>query len=94
MRLPSKKDYPEHRKMHAVKDKSQEIGNFIEWLHEKGLAICVSEERARGIEWYPTTKNIETLLAEYFDIDLKKIGEEKDKMVEEMRKQCEGTLER
>jgi hypothetical protein len=27
--------YPEHEKLHAVKDKSQAIGEFIDWLREE-----------------------------------------------------------
>jgi hypothetical protein len=32
--------YPEHDKLQAVKDKSQAIGAFLEWLGEQGLELC------------------------------------------------------
>ena len=77
--------YPEHDKVRAVKNESQRLGAFIEWLNEKDMQICEGEEGLHGVRWYPTTKNIERLLAEYFEIDLQKVGEEKDAMVAEMR---------
>lgn len=34
-------DYPEHDKLSAIKDKSQSIGEFLEWLDfEKNYTIC------------------------------------------------------
>ena len=33
-------DTPELDKMLRVKDESQAIGEFIEWLGPKGMAIC------------------------------------------------------
>lgn len=33
-------NYPEHEKLHAIKDQSQSIGEFIEWLGENGYSIC------------------------------------------------------
>jgi hypothetical protein len=33
--------YPEHDKLRAIKDKSQAVGEFLEWLRDtKGLTIC------------------------------------------------------
>ena len=37
-------------------------------------------------DYYTTNKGIEALLADYFEVDLKKISNEKDAMVEDLRK--------
>lgn len=76
----SREDYPEHAKLRSVKNEAQAIGAFIEWLRENNLIIAdrdTVEEDARGIE---------RLLADHFEIDLQKIGAEKDAMVDELRK--------
>lgn len=74
--------YPEHQKLRAVKDESQSIGMFIEWLRSTNREIC----RMRfGSEYFPIDRSIEKLLAEYFEIDLDKIEDEKDQMVDELR---------
>jgi len=121
-------DYPEHRKLEAVKDQSQVIGEFLEWVTtEKGWqfadyhkhgpecdgwdaksenivpeyeynctkshkhdAIFCERLRVFGCDMpekalYPTRHNVEKLLAEFFSIDLNKIAEEKDKMMEHIR---------
>jgi hypothetical protein len=32
-------DYPEHEKLHAVKDRSQAIGEFLEWYQSEGGGV-------------------------------------------------------
>jgi hypothetical protein len=78
-------EYPEHDKLHEVKDKSQAIGEFLEWLgsEKRGVVCEYTDDSDYPI---PMTHNIQTLLAEYFDIDLDKIEEEKQQMLEKIRK--------
>jgi hypothetical protein len=76
---------PEHDKMMAVKDKSEIIGEFLDWMFDqKGFRVCEYEERCDA--YFPCSKSINTILASYFDIDLDLINEEKEKMLEEIRK--------
>lgn len=139
--------YPEHEKMAAVKDHSQAIGEFLEWLSsERELYICqngimdeapvywtddavllkygddrktwmdaakqegVLDEKVTSFfhardelrfkvhhyepyersGFYPAGIRIEDLLAEYFDIDLKKIDLEKQAMLDAIRQQQYG----
>jgi len=77
--------YPEHARMHAVKRKSQTIGEFLEWLAERGEHICWAEDCANGVDYLPVRRSIERTLALHFEIDLAAIGREKDAMLEEMR---------
>jgi hypothetical protein len=77
-------DYPEHEKLKAIVDKSQAIGEFIEWLGYQGIHLA---EYHKNGEWLQRTNMpIRNLLAEFFDIDQKKIDAEKDAMLEEQRR--------
>jgi len=76
------KRYKEHEKLQTVKDSSQTIGEFIEWCNNKGIFLG---EYDRFDELVPTRKNTETLLAEFFKIDLKKLEQEKRDMLNACR---------
>lgn len=96
--------YPEHEKLRAVKDKSQSIGEFIEWLPSQNLMLArkvcphgywpmetceESKYCRRGEErehLWPAPEQINTLLARFFSIDQTALDEEKDRMLEEIRK--------
>ena len=66
---------PECDKMRAVKEKSQAIGEFLEWLHsEKDITLCRLEG---NYDYRIINISTEKLLAEFFDIDLNKVEEEK-----------------
>lgn len=79
-------EYPEHDKLHAIKDQSQKLGEFIEWLHGQGMEICFCEHYDNSNhEYFPIYKTIEQLLANYFEIDLNKLEEEKRSMIEQLR---------
>lgn len=42
--------YPEHEKLKAIKDQSQAIGEFIEWLKSQGYYICERRDAERPQE--------------------------------------------
>ncbi len=79
--------YPEHEKLQAISDVSQEIGEFLDcgrWT------LC--ELRDAGTRAWNGTAiqnfqpvNIQDALAEYFGIDQKKIEAEKRQMLEAIR---------
>jgi len=74
---------PECDKIVAVQEKSQEIGDFIEWLgNKKDLHLCFWENQYN----YRMNTTIEKLLAEYFEIDLEKVENEKQAILDELRK--------
>lgn len=69
-------------KMLANKAESQAIGNFIEWLGERGYVIAqYGDERPHRDTLMPVHKNTETMLAEYFEIDLDKAEKERRKIL-------------
>lgn len=74
-------EYPEHEKQSKILGKSAIIGEFLEWLDEHEMVIAGYDRD----EYYRINKSIIELLAEYFEIDLKKIELEKRQMLEEIR---------
>lgn len=82
--------YPEHEKLAAVKDESQAIGEFLEeWCQSRRMALCelVDSGRRRGfgatepvLEYVPVP-DLQRLLAEFFDIDLRELEREKRAML-------------
>jgi len=79
--------YPEHDKLHAVKDKSQLCGEFLEWLQGKYVfaEYCTTDPEHEGELW-PARVSVEKLLAEFFNINTKKLEDEKRQILEECRK--------
>lgn len=108
---------PELNKLKLIKDKSQTVGNFIEWLYSNGLEICSmhkhDEECYRshnckrdlckrnskakctadsvldcGLldeQWIVRHKSIESLLGAFFNIDINKVENEKQAILEYIR---------
>lgn len=75
----------ELEKMTAVQDRSQEIGEFLDWLAcVKGLDLC-RYDGEKTERWWPAGITAEKLLAEYFGIDLNKAEEEKRAILAQMR---------
>lgn len=81
-------DYPEHDKLLAVKDQTQAIGEFIEWVRAAHGAELMVYFEGDHEGWYSifARRSLEKLLAEWSGIDLKKIDEEKRAMLEVLRK--------
>jgi hypothetical protein len=76
---------PELDKMVAVKTKSQAIGEFLEWMqYEKHYVICNCDENTT-CEYYPIRTSTENLLAEFFEIDLKKAELEKRELLKQIQ---------
>jgi hypothetical protein len=77
-------DYPEHDKLHEIADASQTIGEFLDYgLGEQGLVLC--DDDGEGGRLWPTSKSIQSILAEHFGIDQDKINAEKEQMLERIR---------
>lgn len=73
-------------KMLSVKDESQKVGNFIEWLSAEGYVIAkYGEERRQRDTLFPIHSTTEELLAEYFEIDLNAAEKERVKILGGLR---------
>jgi hypothetical protein len=62
-------------KMVGIQDKSQAIGEFVEWLRLNGIELCSYNDRASA--YYPAGTGIHTLLHRFFEID--PVAEEAEK---------------
>ena len=93
--------YPELEKMSSIKEKSQELGLFIEWLlHRYTLAEwnanihakLVDKETGNEDYWgeilmpiHVGDNKINEILAEYFGIDLDKAEAERMEILKELQ---------
>lgn len=76
--------YPEHEKLSEVSDKSQAIGEFLDWVaDEKGWRLAEWEDNRDVMT--PVYYSVNEVLAEFFGIDYKKLMAEKDDMLAVMR---------
>lgn len=98
-------EYPEHDKLQKVKDDSQTIGLFLEWLRgDRGLVLADYHQHSEGCGHIPRNSvnypaecgytddqleichiGIQELLAEYYEISLAEIEQEKRRMLESLR---------
>lgn len=77
---------PECDKLSAITERSQVIGEFLDWLqHERSVELC--ERDCLSDKLMMCSSSIEQLLAEYFEIDLEKVEQEKRAILDELRKQ-------
>lgn len=64
---------PELNKLQAVKDESDAIGQFLEWLFSKGYCIGAPVVGMSPPYYLLVSRPIHDWLAEYFEIDLQKV---------------------
>ena len=92
---------PELDKLHKVAPQSQKIGEFLDWLSDtKGLRVCKLHEhddtcygdnsrypecQMENDTYYPAHHSTEKLLAEFFNIDMNKVEDERRKILEQLR---------
>lgn len=75
--------YPEHEKLHKIQNESQVQGEFIEWFGSKGIQLMTWNTDDN--KWYHEHRPIRALLAEYHEIDLDKLEQEKRAMLAALR---------
>lgn len=76
---------PELDKLHEVKEDSQTIGEFLDWLTTERLTpieLCVQNRASR---LRPCNIDITGLLSEYFEIDKNKAEEERLALLKAIR---------
>jgi hypothetical protein len=81
----------ECEKLLNVSDKSQVIGEFLDWLKYKKEIVLCKLVRSKSISMFeedshaPIFTPNEKLLAEYFNIDLDKVEQERRTMLKAIR---------
>lgn len=91
-------EYPEHDRLHSIKEYSEQIGAFLEWLSDDGVVLARKHKHTDGCyedgervcgessgELAYNYQRIEERLARYFEIDLNKIEKEKREMLAAIR---------
>lgn len=86
----STSQYPESDKMLRAKKELglDDIRAFWEWLDERGLKICAPHPQgwlAENGAYAPLTTPREQLFAQYAEVDLDKVEEERRAMLDEIR---------
>jgi len=77
--------YPEHIKMRATHDKSHAIVDFVSWLtEERGVTLIDYDGMSVHL------KELQVLLADFFEIDLDKVEQERVKMLDEIQQGMVG----
>lgn len=71
---------PEHQKLKDLNGRNETVGDFIEWLNDNGLVIAEHDKSSR---LWPTMKSRDTLIANFFEIDTKKLEAEKRQILSE-----------
>lgn len=87
-------NYPEHEKLSKIYDDAFVVQQFIEWLYSSNCPIDICEhivDESIGYRGYVSAYiHPEQLMALYFDIDLQKLGDEKDQIVADLRSSYEA----
>lgn len=91
---------PECAKLLAVRERSQGIGEFLEWAAApgRGYVLCFLRAKRDYIgdvvegwqEYSPIATSTEKLLAEFFGIDLATVEREKQALLAALREACDG----
>lgn len=85
-------------KMSVVSEKSQAIGEFLDWLQEekeysiRELRTLVKDrpawnDQVEVTEWLPIRQSTESLIAEFFGIDMAQADSERRVLLERVRQQ-------
>lgn len=77
---------PEREKLLEVHEESQTLGLFMEWLFSNHGVLCrwYDDEYEEGM-FCPTYESIESILADYFNIDRDKAEQEREELMAWLR---------
>lgn len=75
--------YPEHDRMAEVRERSQVIGEFLDFIPYR---LCeINNESWSFPQWVPVGRSVNAILADYFGIDLNRVEQEKRAMLADLR---------
>lgn len=84
---PPASEYPEHDKLSRVGDRTQAVGDFLEWVaSERGAQLCSFVDGAD--RFLPLTAGRDQLLGAWVEVDPIKLEDEKRAMLNEIRNRC------
>lgn len=83
----AEQSYPELEKVQANSEKSQAIGEFIDWLQdEKKIVLYKWDDEVSEHHPVPDRTPITQLLAEFFGVDMKKVEVERQQILKSLQK--------
>jgi len=90
-------NFPEHEKLQKISHLSQTVGEFIDWLSQRGYSICKRMTCGAGFDiygdeikkWFPVCRSINVWLEEYFEIDGVVLEQEKRQILAQIREMNE-----
>lgn len=77
--------YPEHDKLKEIADKSQLVGEFLDWLRYDQEIVLMREPDNPNNHPTHERRNTEQLLADFFGINLEVLNKEKRDILEAQR---------
>lgn len=77
-----KVETPMLEKMQEVREQSQIIGEFLDYMAERDTYMCEEDDDGN---YYPTRRNTEQMLALFFEIDLVQAEKERGLLLEAVR---------
>jgi len=82
---------PELYKLSAVAEESQKIGEFLDWMESRHYQICgwINGNSDEHGHYSPIRLSDEQLFAQYFNIDLQKVEQEKQALLAWLREEHE-----
>lgn len=80
--MSKENQYPEHAKLRAVRSEHASISEFFEWLESNGYEVCKPSKTQNNLTAvkYDSFRP-DKIIAEFFDIDAKKLEAEKQAMI-------------
>lgn len=76
-------EYPLHEKLRRNEGQAITIGSFIDFIGEQGWELCEYDDHVR--RYSPVRKRPEEIIGAFLEIDPKKLEQEKQAMLEEIR---------
>lgn len=80
--------YPEHDKLKGLNGANNTVGDFIEWLAENGYVIAEWGDSGNYLE--AATIGRDALIALFFEINPRKLEDEKRAMLDSLTKEANG----
>lgn len=75
---------PECNRMLEIRERSQAIGEFLEWLNEENIILCNYPVEGSDL-YHPASQNTHILLHKFFNLDPDVIEAEKRAVLEHVR---------
>ena len=77
--------YPQHAKLHRLRGENDTIAEFLVWVADQGLELCRYDKSRGPNPWLVDPRDIEDLIADYYEIDRAELAREKQRIALRMQ---------